>query len=261
MFLATLVGSIATNSVPNCQTTVSSADLRPEDRVFAVLKLSYNEAEAASVVGGVCGTGFFIGPGTAISAYHLLNRATFSPNPGYRRCQVWIVTRHGKIRPLHYRQIAVHPEIDTTVIRIDTVETTAAPWLQPVATPPLEGRMVRGLGHAGDTMPKLETEWRGNSLWIKSADLHSVVSDRRGFLTRSLLMTVSAADVNVTNVHGFELSFGSRVGMSGGPVVDDDSGEIVGMLSFGLPQDAPVKTQTFAISMEEIFRVLNPATK
>lgn len=50
----------------------------------------------------------------------------------------------------------------------------------------------------------------------------------------------------------FELSFASQVGMSGGPVVDAESRRVLGMLSIGLPPDANVKTQTFAVSIDQI---------
>jgi hypothetical protein len=77
---------MATSSSSFCQNAAASRDRdHIDDTVFAVLKLSYNNAGDASVIGGVCGTGFFVGPGTAISAYHVLNETTFTPNPGYRR--------------------------------------------------------------------------------------------------------------------------------------------------------------------------------
>jgi Trypsin-like peptidase domain len=228
---------------------------------FAVLKLSYNEAGAASPAGGVCGTGFFIGPNTAISALHVLNQGTFTPNPGYRRCQVWVVTRRGRIYPLEHRQITLHAEFDTTVIRLDTGEPWPGLWPCAITASTLEGRNVWGLGHIGDAMPKLDAEWRGDSLQIKTADISPVVCDRRGLILKGCTLSVRANDVNLTNVQGFELSFGSRVGMSGGPVVDDDSGEVVGMLSLGLPPDAPVRTRTFGISMEEITGRLHRGTK
>jgi hypothetical protein len=106
-------------------------------------------------------------------------------------------------------------------------------------------------------MPKLEVGWHGNSLQIKAGDLSSVFSDRSGILKRSRL-SVATNDVNLVDIDGFELFFQSREGMSGGPVIDDDSGEVVGMLSMGLPRDVPIKTQTFAISMQEIVRRLRP---
>jgi hypothetical protein len=240
-----------------CDNAPASHDMAQiDDTVFAVLKLSYNNAGDAAVTGGVCGTGFFVGPGTAISAYHVLNKTTFTPNPGYRWCQVWLAIRRGHIFPIQYRQISAHPEFDATVIRIETAEPKAVDWSHYVDGGTLVGRAVQAFGHIGNKMPKLDgVEWRAGSLHIQSADLDPVVFDRSGRVSKDLLLSVQANDVRLERVKGFELSFASRVGMSGGPVVDTTSGELMGMLSIGLPPDAPTKTQTFAISMEQILQI------
>jgi S1-C subfamily serine protease len=67
-----------------------------------------------------------------------------------------------------------------------------------------------------------------------------------------LPLSVKANDIRMSEVRGFELSFGSRIGMSGGPVVDQEDGKVLGLLSLGLPPDATIKTQTFAVSIEEV---------
>ena len=60
-----------------------------------------------------------------------------------------------------------------------------------------------------------------------------------------------ARDIKMSDVQGFEVDFGSVVGMSGGPVVDQRN-RAVGLLSFGLPVNTSVKSQTFAVSVSEI---------
>lgn len=87
---------------------------------------------------------------------------------------------------------------------------------------------------------------------IRTADLMQLVLDRDGHVKRPLTLHINAHDVKMQDVHGFELSFGSQVGMSGGPVVDAETGCVLGMLSIGLSADANVKTQTFAVSIDQI---------
>ena len=87
---------------------------------------------------------------------------------------------------------------------------------------------------------------------IESASLSSVTRDMDGFVKRVVPLNVSRNDVRMQDVRGFELSFGSQVGMSGGPVVDSSTGRVLGMLSFGLPPDSTIKTETFAVSIDEI---------
>lgn len=48
--------------------------------VYAILKLSYNEIGDTSLVGGICGSAFFISKQIALTAHHLLNKLNYSPN-------------------------------------------------------------------------------------------------------------------------------------------------------------------------------------
>ena len=64
---------------------------------FAILKLSYNAPGDNSLVGGICGSGFFLDGSTAVTAHHVLNDETFKPNVGFRYVSVWIVSRNGSV--------------------------------------------------------------------------------------------------------------------------------------------------------------------
>jgi len=46
--------------------------------------------------------------------------------------------------------------------------------------------------------------------------------------------------------------YGGIKGMSGGPLVKKDTGEVIGMMSFGLPFDKKIKENLFAVSIDEI---------
>lgn len=65
-------------------------------------------------------------------------------------------------------------------------------------------------------------------------------------------MTVSATDIKMTNVKGFETSYGGIIGMSGGPLINKQTDEIIGLMSIGLPADIQVKQSLFAVSIDEI---------
>lgn len=79
-----------------------------------------------------------------------------------------------------------------------------------------------------------------------------------GVCGTGVTLDVDANDIKMSGVHGFELSFGTRVGMSGGPVIDRDS-RVLGMMSLGLPPDAVEKTATFAVSVAELLPRLLPS--
>ena len=56
-----------------------------------ILKLSYNYVGDSNVVGGICGSFFFLQADKAITANHVLNRPNFKPNEGFALCQFWLI--------------------------------------------------------------------------------------------------------------------------------------------------------------------------
>lgn len=221
--------------------------------VFAILKLSYNDVGDSTVEGGICGTGFFIKERTAVTAYHVLNTNTFQPNAGHRNCKAWLLSRSGSILRLGPENVVEIPEADTSIINVD-----ARPIDLPVYTCSQDdayvGRAVKGLGHIGNSMPQLQATWEANGLAIKNGDLMSITSDMKGKIVNQFMCSVAAQDVNLQDIKGYEVSFGSRIGMSGGPLLDAATNKVLGLLSFGLPPDAAEKTKTFAVLIDEIVR-------
>ena len=220
---------------------------------FAILKLSYNKPGDSSLIGGICGTGFFVDSRTAVTAHHVLNDETFKPNVGFQHALVWVVSRRGSVRRIQREAVSLHPEIDATIITFQNPVSNFQIYefsLGSVA----DGMKVSGIGHVGSSMPSVEAEWRGSELVIRSASLAAVTKDINGYVKRSVAFEINAKDIKMHGVRGFELSFGSQVGMSGGPVVDSSTGKVLGMLSVGLPPDSNVKTETFAVSIDEIWK-------
>ena len=218
---------------------------------FAILKLSYTRPGDNTLTGGICGTGFFIDNHTGVTAHHVLNNTTFAPNEGYQRSLLWIISRNGGIYPLKIKDVRLVPEIETTIIMV----RKSLSWVKvyELCTEDIEdGLPVYTIGYIGNSMPKIQARWDGSIFRIKSANLATVVWDKQGSVLKTLTMSVNASDVNIYNVKGFEVSFGSRIGMSGGPVIRKDTGQVIGMLSIGLPPDSDVRTETFAVSLEEI---------
>jgi hypothetical protein len=220
--------------------------------VFAILKLSYNRPGDSLLSGGICGTGFFVDFRTAVTAHHALNDETFNPNPGFQHALVWLVSRSGSTRRIERQETSPHPEIDTTIIAFRSPLSDSQ--LYEPSPINIDGLRVSALGHIGNSMPSVDAECRASELVIRSANLLGVTKDISGFIKRSVMLEVNSNDIKMNGVRGFELSFGSQVGMSGGPVVDSDTGKVVAMLSLGLPSDSIVKTQTFAVSIDEILR-------
>lgn len=220
---------------------------------LAILKLSYNEPGDPSLTGGICGTGFFVDSRTAVTAYHVLNDATFEPNAGFRHVLVWLISRSGLIRRIERGAVSLHPEIDTAIIAFQNPMSRVKIYESALGGC-IAGLKVSGIGHVGSSMPSVNAKWRGSELVIQSANLAGATRDMDGSVKRSVTFEINANDIKMHGVQGFELSFGSQVGMSGGPVVDSTTGKVLGMLSVGLPPDSIVKTETFAVSIDEILK-------
>jgi len=217
---------------------------------FAILKISYNNIGDSTVEGGICGTGFFIKPKNAISACHVLNRSTFTPNRGYMFCDVILISPNGFIYPIKMSQITEYPEIDTSVINFNSVPQNTSVYSTSIDAD-ICGRDVKSYGFIGNRMPIIDANWVNNSFKVNSVNLSSVIKNESGSVLRYFKMSINGNDVKLSNIYGFEVSFKSVVGMSGGPLIDMN-GKVIAMLSFGLPADSNEKTQTFAIAIDEI---------
>lgn len=218
---------------------------------LAILKLSYNRPGDSSLTGGICGSGFFIDSRTAITAHHCLNDDTFRPNAGFLHVLVWVITRSGSVRRIDRAAVSLHPEIDTTIISLGDSMPNVRVYDCAVGGL-AAGQQVLGIGHAGNSMPSVSASWQGSDLVIRSASLAGSRRDMDGCVKRSLTFDINSNDIRMHGVLGFELSFGSQIGMSGGPVVDSSTGRVLGMLSVGLPPDSTFKKETFAVSIDEI---------
>lgn len=220
---------------------------------FAIFKLSYNKPGETELVGGICGTGFFIDRSTAITAYHILNEDTFQPNPGFKHCQVWILAEGQAIIPLKKQFIRGHPEIDVTTIRLQKRCSRIKQYTLSNREPSLMTK-VSARGYASEVVPEIKGDWHQDLFVLRNVNLQAARLERQGYIVARRILSVRARDIRVTNVPGLELSFDSKIGMSGGLVIDMKTNEVLGMLSIGLPPDLPVKTRTFAISVSEIRR-------
>lgn len=66
------------------------------NRIFAIIKISYSSGSIA-IVGGICGTCFFVGKNKFITAEHCFNESIFIPHSGLKFCKVFLVNKTGKI--------------------------------------------------------------------------------------------------------------------------------------------------------------------
>ena len=101
-------------------------------------------------------------------------------------------------------------------------------------------------------MPALNIIWGPKGLIISSCNYNGTSIVARGHIKSLPIITISANDIKLNNIKGFETSYGGVIGMSGGPLIATETGEIIGLMSIGLPADLKIKKSLFAISLTEI---------
>lgn len=213
-----------------------------------IVKASYKEIGSSDVIGGICGSFFFVKNNIAVTAQHVLNKETFKPNVGYTFCKVWLLCEPNIFIKLNVDQIEEYKDIDTTIVRLKNGLLIAPRKIAKNATPIGSGCISEGF--AGN--PSISFGWVLGELAVQTVDFNAMRNNVFGTIQGNNALTVNANDIKIDNIAGYETSTGGRRGMSGGTLVHSLTQEVIGMLSFGLPQDVEIKTTLFAISIDNI---------
>ena len=81
-------------------------------------------------------------------------------------------------------------------------------------------------------------------------------ADGRGSIRLIDRISINSKNVNIRDVEIIETSYPGRIGMSGGPLINNETKEVIGLMSIGLPPDVVEKQTVAAISIFEILAVL-----
>lgn len=222
-----------------------------ENCVFAIVKISYNHLGETPVEGGICGTAFLFNDSTVITANHVLNKINWTPNPGYKYVQYWLLKRGSKkIIELSKENLTPLGNIETTLIHlVEKINSQLEIMHQKFEI----GDAVQNYGHISN-MPITNAHW-ANKLIIDSYDLSQSKSDKVGKILSIRKATIHSADLDIEGKEFIQPSFVANVGMSGGPLILHN--RVIGLMSFGLPADSVIKKEVYAISINEILNELN----
>jgi V8-like Glu-specific endopeptidase len=227
-----------------------------ENSVFAIMKISYNAVGESTIVGGICGTAFLINNSTFITAYHVLNRSA-KPNPGYLFCNYWLLSRNNhSVIPIEIANLEEHSDSEFTLIHLrDPIHSVVT--LNPVQDEVKIDDDIFSIGYSANTMPVKNILWTNDSLHIQDYSLDNTKADNQGKVKYINKMTVNAIDVRLNNIEVIQPTFGARIGMSGGPLLKKTTNTLIGLMSFGLPADKEFKEVVYAISVNELSKVLH----
>ena len=119
------------------------------------------------------------------------------------------------------------------------------------------GTECYNVGFMAEDMPNFNKEWGENKIVInKCHNLEDLKKLSEGKIISINNGIVNANDIKIKNKKLIVCGYGGYEGMSGGPLIKKDSGEIIGMMSFGLPPDNKIKNKLFAVSIDEILKVV-----
>lgn len=215
-----------------------------------ILKLSYNQVGLNDVVGGVCGSCFFIDKKRILTANHVLNKKIFVPNIEYQHCQVWLIIEPNIIIEIDEKNILEYPEIDTTLVELENERNIDFKNISKCNFK--ENEFCFNEGFISGSMPDIQAAWGLEKLIISSCTYNKINIIGDGYIKSLRKLSINALDMKLDNVDTIETSYGGIEGMSGGPLILKKSNEIIGLMSFGLPQNKKEKEVLFAININEI---------
>lgn len=210
-------------------------------QTWSIIKISYNPSNGHAV-GGICGTAFFIRKHLFISAHHCLNNSVFIPNTGFSKVKVFLADESGRM--LDASLVKSIPEYDLTVGK-----TRKDVDVLPVATDFKIGDAVYNVGFpVTESLVSMPLSITNGNLTVQKVVVKSFRQD--GVIEGvPVVDTSNAADVKV-NIPMIKLSYTSRTGFSGGPLIS--GGKVIGMMSFVVPKENDPKRPVMAVRMADI---------
>jgi hypothetical protein len=222
----------------------------------AIIKVSWRRAPDGSVApsaqGGICGTCFTLESGITISCAHNM-QGIFVPNEGYDVCRVFIAERSGSITELNPGCIALYPEYDACVIHgYQSTRKYSVPQKQPNQ---IASCCV--CGYEANVAPfRCQVDSSGQAIEIVDPQIAMAKKEFHGVVPEPVNLNVTANDINISDKRGYIMHVSAPVGVSGSPMVDEETCEAVALCILGLPPDVHVKTKIGAIDLRQ-FPFLN----
>jgi hypothetical protein len=221
----------------------------------AILKASYNFPKDTNVVGGVCGTAFFIDEKNVITANHLFNLNEFKPNNSFLYCKFWLLLENGQTLTIEKDYLKSYPNVDTTKICFPIIVYKDSLNYKTVIAKKGDKFILKGFLASVPENPKPQTTLSWNEqgeLIISSFNLDSVISIQEGVIEEVKKISLKSKDIIINEKIYLTLSCGGNTGLSGAPLVKSDTGEVMGLMSFGLPVNVVIKEKLFSISIDEV---------
>jgi hypothetical protein len=217
--------------------------------VWAIVKVSYDPI-TLKAEGGSCGTVFFVTETTFITAHHgnEANSGMLRPNAGYPNVRVFLANSQGDTIE-DFWIVKRIPDYDLAIGRIS--KSHPAVRVCPLQTEIVPGGEVYNIGFPTDQgVPDYSLRIDGYKLIVERIRIRPLTQE--GTVQAITNLTIRANDIHLQDRTVAVLSYSSRVGFSGGPLVCKKSGKVVGLMSFVIPKEINVHAPAVAIRMSDI---------
>jgi hypothetical protein len=212
---------------------------------FAVFVAHYNSHNKLAV-GGVAGTAFFISPNKAITAFHVLQTASFNKHPDFEKVKIWLIHEGRSAIEVNLKNLNEQKKSDMTIIdfgnqKVVTADEIYSLQKQSNLQYDNQNLNVESDGFvANSTGPELFHD--GSELLITRVGQLKRIHVQ-GQLLQFAEVDLKARDVNLVKAPCLQASYEPIVGLSGGPMTKD--GKVVAMNSFADPS----KKSTWALQL------------
>ena len=198
-------------------------------QTWAIIKISYNPG-TEQAVGGICGTVFFVNQKQFISAHHCFNNSVFPPNPGYSKVKVFLANESGRIIENISLEKSV-PEYDLAIGRLNSKENID---VLPAGNDFKVGDSVYNIGFpVTESLVSMPLSFVNGNLVVESVTVKAFRQD--GIIEAVPIVNISAIDIKTVGKQMIKLSYTSRTGFSGGPLILAGSSKVIGMMSLVVP--------------------------
>jgi hypothetical protein len=217
---------------------------------LAIIKISWATDEcgryAGHASGGMCGTCFTLENGVTLTSLQL-TWDLFEPNAGCHACRVFLTGQEGDVREVRQEQLRLDPVHGLAAFlepdapgRFALAEASASPDVCAVEGYLATSTPFRTAIAADGRLEIVDTALSVAGQHIANAPLTA----RR--------LDVSADDLSLSDVPGLMIEAPSLPGLAGAPVMEAESGAVLGVCLFGLPADANGKTQLGAVDIRSL---------
>jgi hypothetical protein len=211
----------------------------------AILKVSSRPTPSGvDIIGGTAGTAFSLRNKHCVTCHHVVNDDLFSNPPGYSGTRIIFAFENGTLVEIGKSHVKSFMDKDLSII--SHPDFPEGKWDVDLTVRPVK-EPIKAMGYYANLFPpKMAINSEADPVLIQQADTSTLLIITQGIILAKTKATLNTKDIRVKELEVYKISAAILVGMSGGPLLSE-SEKILGLISFGVPEDVIFKTERFAV--------------